>query len=511
MLAAPDLRLGRLLAEGGEGRVFELDGPDELFGLVPGLVAATGFNGPDGLSGAGDQRARPLLFKQLRRSLPMSEVEPLVAYLALLGQARPGHAARVASASAFPLAAVTGTDKARAVGTVMARAPGPFWLSHRDGPARLATLSYLASDPERIEVAYGLAMPAPGAAERVAVVYALARLLEAWQGRGPADGLPVPALAHGDLSAKNVLWSVSPVPAVYVLDCDGARLLPAAEAGPGEGDGCPAGEARADRGGQPDGEGRAEGGRPRAVTPNWDDPALANGHLPGLAADRYVLGLCFLRVLGAAHFPLQGRQKTSAEVDIDLELPRSWRKLPDMPALWALCERALSVAGADRRPSPAEWVAQLEELLDVLGASWLAAAVRQAQGDPRPGPSVAAGGAGAPVAVPARAPDVVVRPVLRTRATSTWQLISPRPAEGPAGEMVMSNIGPAASMSARQAARRGMALWAAAHRLALRMVRSPGRRATGLRRLVSMVVLDFAAAGLGLFMVAMAVSPWIGL
>lgn len=451
MLALPDLRWGRLLAEGGEGRVFELERPQELAGSH--------------------------VFKQFRQPLPGEEVARLTGYLGQLAGERPGHGARVASSSAWPVLSVAGPRPGLVSGTVMPRAPACFWLSHREGPPRLATLSYLASEPERIELAYGVPTPAAGSAGRVALVYALARLLEAWQASGGQGPGAAPAVAHGDLSAKNVLWSLSPSPAVYVLDCDGARLLVSGAEG-------------------------GESGRPRATTPNWDDPARAPGGQPGLATDRYALGLVFLRVVGAANFPLQGRQRSAPDVAVDLELPRSWRRLPDRPGLWSLCERALSVVEAAQRPAPGEWVSELEALLELLGAADLAAAVRQAQGDGQPG--------GLPVPVLSGAPDVVVRPVLRDRAPSTWQLISPRPPVGPRGEMVTASA-VFTPLPARQVARRGVVLWAGAHRLAARMARSPGRRAHGVRRMASLLVLDFVVACLGLFLVGMIVSPWVGL
>ncbi len=219
-------------------------------------------------------------------------------------------------------------------------------------------------------VAYGVTLPPPGAPERVALVYALARVLDAWQaGAGPV-------VVHGDLSAKNVLWSLRPAPAVYVLDCDGALV-----GGPGAG---------------ATGTGSDAGGPPpvRATTPNWEDPSLVPGRQPGTGADRYVLGLAFLRLVGAAHFPLQGRQRAHPQVNVDLELPRAWRKFADMPGLWELCERSLSLVNAAARPAPAEWAEALEDLLDVLGAGALAARVRAAQDDERTarrGPAALAG------------------------------------------------------------------------------------------------------------------------
>jgi hypothetical protein len=540
-VALTGLRLGALLAEGGEGRVFEVT-------AAPPMVS----------SQFGDTAAQALVFKQLRRPRPLAELTAVVGFPTALAGRDPGFAARAWSSSAWPSAAVVGDDPSLALGTLMRRAPARFWLRHRDGGPRPATLSYLASDPDRIAVAYGARVPAPGAPERVAVVYALCRLLDSWQTlRSPVH------VVHGDISAKNVLWSLVPTPAVYVLDCDGATVgqSPAGEVGS-----CPGGAT------SPIGmpaitiAATASGAEPRsrAITPNWDDPAAAAGSLTSEATDRYTLGLVFLRVVGAANFPLQGRQRAGGRINVDLELPRSWRHLPDRTDLWRLCERALSIARAGERPSPAEWSGQLEELLDLLRASALAAQVRADQGDPRPSRAVAAAPVttlGArPGAGPARAqsraqprvmnqrampplpasgrllvsagtalagdddvrnvpgagdvPDVVVRPVLRHRAPSTWQLINARPLSagtslaGPgAGGVVGSAPGP----SVRQLLKRTTAAWGGAHRLAAQLVASRGRRWHGLRRTVGLLVLDLAAAAVAVFVFGMIVSPWIGL
>ncbi|HUB69645.1 MAG TPA: hypothetical protein VL984_04420 [Acidimicrobiales bacterium] len=474
-VVASDLVLGPMLAEGGEGRVFE-------------VVAAPGpARQPNG----------PLVFKQLRRPRPIRDVEPVVDLPTQLGALDPARARRVASSSAWPVAAVVdgGPD---AIGLLMPRAPAAFWLRHRDGKGRLANLSYLVSDPDRIAIAYGAQVPPPGDPERVALVYALSRLLDGWEGaQGPLRAV------HGDLSAKNVLWSMVPGPAVYVLDCDGATVLgPPAPAGPGP----------------------EEVPKPRATTPNWEDPATAAGAGAGAglcgASDRYALGLAFLRVVGAAHFPLQGRQRSGQRVDVDLELPRSWRRLPDMPALWHTCEAALSLVAPAGRPAPAEWCARLEELLAALGASELAASVRQAQGDPvASGPALPEPGHPTLLTLPPtgqarHVPDVVVRPVLRARAPSTWQLVKPVTFDS-SGELagLAGSAGSAvtASASPRELARRAAAAWGAAHRLSVRLVRSPGRRLHGLRRLGGVLALDVAAACLAVFVVGMIVSPWIGL
>jgi len=474
------LRLGKLVAEGGEGRVFEvLAGPPEL--------------------------AARSVYKQLRCPRPLGELSSLVAFPSLLASQGSQLAARALSSSAWPVSSVVGDDPAVALGTVMSRAPAEFWLRHRDGTQRLATLSYLATDPDRIAVAYGVLMPQPGAAERVALVYALARLLEAWQNEPP-----LPRVVHGDLSAKNVLWSLQPVPAVYVLDCDGASV----QCGSDEMDGEVADSS--DR-------------RPRATTPNWDDPALPPGAPPTRASDRYMLGITFLRVVGAAHFPLQGPQRSAEHINVDLELPRSWRKVPDLPVLWELCERSLSLADVEGRPSPGEWAAELEHVLDVLSAPALGAAVREAQGDPRTAggaaPNVSPGDAKRLAATMVAVPDVTVRPVLRRRAPSTWQLIgTSRPPLGAGGDVLGGAGGASAAswwagrgaatgapLTSRQMVRQSLAAWGGAHRLAVGWARSPGRRALGVRRLAGALVVDLAVACVVFFIFAMLVSPWIGL
>ncbi len=457
------LRLGQLLAEGGEGRVYELvDSP----------------GGP----------GRGYVYKELREPRPLGQLQRLVAFPSRLAEHHPGLAARARSASAWPVSAVVGDQPEVAVGTVMPRAPERFWLRHRDGSQRLATLSYLTTAPDRLAVAYGVVLPEPGEASRVAVVYALARLLEAWQAGHVVA-------VHGDLSAKNVLWSLGPVPAVYVLDCDDASVLGCDDAS------VLGREASGVGGWEPGGAAHAPPGRPRATTPNWDDPAVQPGNRPGCGGDRYSLALVFLRVVGAAHFPLQGRQRAGERVKVALEVPRQWRRLPDMPRLWDLCERSLSVAGASERPVPAEWVVELEDLLGSLGRADLAHAVREGQGDPARSVPV-------PLPVPAsgRVADVEVRPVLRRRLPSTWQLV------GPSNRSPLQE-GPGAvhHLPARQVARWALVAWARAHLWAAWLLLSPGRRAHGLRRLAGLVSMDLVVACVSLFIGAMVVSPWIGL
>ena len=116
-----------------------------------------------------------------------------------------------------------------------------------------------------------------------------------------------------------------------------------------------------------------------------------------------------------------------------------------MPGLWELCERSLSLVNAADRPRPRDWVVQLEELLGVISAAGLAGSVRRAQGDPRPALAVPNGAKPALQTQSVTVPDVVVRPVLRHRAPSTWRLISAGAPLGVGGEVMPGLAGVSAN------------------------------------------------------------------
>ncbi|HET6964391.1 MAG TPA: hypothetical protein VFH58_06430, partial [Acidimicrobiales bacterium] len=222
-----DLRVGDLLAEGGEGRVHQLP------------------------------RQPHLVFKSYRQPADRGHLEDLVAWPDTLASPEAGSTVR--AASAWPCSVVAG-ERDRAVGLLMPRAPRRFALRHRDGHSRLASLSYLTADPQHRAVAYGLTLPQAVGRERVGLVYALARLLAAFESGEPSVG-------HGDLSTKNVLWSLQRGPEVFVIDCDNSERF------------------------GPHGQPVDLSGRRRAMTPNWDDPSIPRGSNPTAATDRYSLGL----------------------------------------------------------------------------------------------------------------------------------------------------------------------------------------------------------------------------
>ena len=460
-----ELRLGELLAEGGEGRVFALP-------LQPHLV-----------------------FKQYQQPLSAEHLNDLVSWPQ---DADSQLAERVRSSASWPAAVVKAADTggALAEGVVMPRAPRRFALRHRDGTTRLATLSYLTSDPAYREVAYGIELPAAFSPERLGIVYALARLLEGFEKLEPAIG-------HGDLSAKNVLWSLQRGPEVFVIDCDNCE--------------------RFDAHGRP----LSHEGRRRAMTPNWDDPAVEAGRNPPLEADRYSLALIFLRVAGAANFPVQARQRQKQSITIDFPVPRGYSSellLGPAAPLWDLCSRGLTITDPGSRPPASAWVAELEAVLDSVGAADLTRAVWASQGggaaEDQRSPQTRGGDDVSirPVVAPPRAAPP--RRLIVTARSNTAQSKSVQPpfrapaGIAPAPTPVPQRGGGPQTPVGRQLAE-GIAVaskwWVSAHRDLLRSLTRPGTGPGWIGPLALCASLDLAVAAVALFVVAMAVAPVLGI
>jgi hypothetical protein len=499
-----ELRIGELLAEGGEGRVFELPLQPHLVVKCYRRPVAREFLDdivawPDGIGDAALAR-RVRAATAWPAGTVLDSATPRQAALAAhpAGGPGPGPADRGTAGPGGPDPRSEHPYRPGAdfgVGVLLPRAPRRFALRHRDGTTRLATLSYLTADPAHRAVAYGLALPEPVGPARLGLVYALARLLAAFERAAPAIG-------HGDLSTKNVLWSLQRGPEVFVLDCDNCERF------------------------GPDGRPVTPAGRRRAMTPNWDDPAVPAGGNPTLLSDRYSLALIFLRVVGAANFPMQARQRQGGPITVDFALPagRFGDALlgPGAP-LWALCERGLSMADPGGRPPAAEWVAALEAVLDTLGAADVMRSVWAAQG----------GGVPSSAYEPARSSphtEVAIRPVLASpRPAPRWTLVPPpapvapwRWAQNPAAPVTSAALGRGATVApaaggAPVAAEgwayvvQAVAWWAAIHRHAAVTVWTSGHRADGLRRLALCGVVDLVVAVVGLFVVAMIVSPVLGI
>ncbi len=486
-VARPELRAGPLVAEGGEGRVYE-------------LVDRPG-----------------VLYKAYRRPARRAPLEGLIAWERCSAETRPELARRVLAAAAWPQAVVTepGAPEGTVSGILLPRAPRRFYLRHREGTNRLATLSYLTADPGQRAAAYGLALPPPVSVERIGVVYALARVLEAFQAAEPAIG-------HGDLSTKNVLWSLERGPEVFLLDCDSCERY------------------------HPDGSVVEDTGRSRAMTPNWDDPAVAPGGNPSPTSDRYSLALIFLRVVGAAHFPIQRRQRNDdcSGIGIDFGVPqgaRRARSLRDGAMVWDLCSRSLSAREPEGRPGAAVWVAALEEILDELGGMSQVRAVWASQGGGTPAPTpqlgprepgevtvrpVAAGGrrhwermspaaalvaARSAAASPGAAAPVAGQAPAAAPGTTLWRGSVPGP---PGGRVAPGQSGPPPPgifELAVTGSRRGGRAWLAVHREMLAALAAPDRRREGLWRGAGCLLLDFVLLAVGFYLVAMVVGVFSGI
>ena len=442
-----DLKIGAVLAEGGEGRVHQLP------------------------------RLPHLVYKEYRHPADRSHLDELIAWPA--AGAGAGGAETVLAAAAWPTATVTG-GAGEALGLLMPRAPRRFAVRHRDGHSRLASLSYLTADPEHRAAAYGLALPAPVSSERVGLVLALARLLAAFESGRPAIG-------HGDLSTKNVLWSLQRGPEVFVLDCDNCGRFDA------------------------DG-GSLEGlGRRRAMTPNWQDPAVAGRENPTFSTDRYSLALIFLRVVGAANYPIQAGQRTGGPVEVRFGVPPGPAApllLDPEASIWQLCQRGLSIDEPSGRPSAEAWLGPLHDLLQAF----------EGRSPParRPVPAGTAPG------------DVTIAPEPARPRPRTWERPRPGPRYGASPDPVPAAIGyrrgssgpvvpppdltaeadvPPPLWSELADLLHRFARWLA--RLHGDVVRAEGGRAR-MQAVVKCAVVDFCIAVLVAATVAVVVSPMIG-
>jgi DNA-binding helix-hairpin-helix protein with protein kinase domain len=186
-------------------------------------------------------------------------------------------------------------DRDRCVGLLMRRAPSRF-ATPLAGSSRLLELQFLLY-PKRV-MWQELVLPSADERRRLAVRYV--RLFQVLHGNG---------VLFGDVSMRNLLWSLSGGPDVFALDCDGFRVL-----------------------------GRRPAVHP-ADTVGWSDPTARPGEAT-LETDRYKLALVVLRLLLADHAVVPGDELCQR-----LDRP-----------LAVLAERAVP-AGA--RPSAAEWLAVL--------------------------------------------------------------------------------------------------------------------------------------------------------
>jgi hypothetical protein len=267
------------------------------------------------------------------------------------------------------------------------------------------------------------------------------------------------------------------------------------------------------------------------MTPNWDDPAIPPGSNPTPESDRYSLALIFLRVVAAAHFPIQGRQRRGEPLDIDFEVP-PWalraRSLDVDAPVWDLCERSLGLLAPDDRPPASAWAAALEAILDDLGAMRTVRAVWSAQGGGTPGPTP-------PAPRPAAErphPGVRVRPVIAEPRPEQWRRVAPA---APAPQVARRGAPPAFAPNApgvvrpgatavslpiptagsgspvRQGLRRVTSAWLALHRRMVRALATSGSRGVGVARLFACAALDVVLMLWALFILGVLLAPFLKL
>lgn len=204
---------------------------------------------------------------------------------------------RLGASAAWPTGRVF--HGGRCVGLLMPEAPARF-ATTLAGRSRLLELQFLLY-PRQSPWA---AVPVPDATARHRLAVGYARLF---------DLLHTGGVVVGDVSMRNLLWTLAGGPAVFAIDCDGFRVA----------------------------------GRPPAVRPastaGWGDPSCP--HEVTLDSDRYKLALLTLRLLLGNH--------TVTPADVCAK-----------PLLRAACTPAVAALAAlatcpGSRPAAAHWVAAL--------------------------------------------------------------------------------------------------------------------------------------------------------
>ena len=163
-------------------------------------------------------------------------------------------------------------DGESTVGVLIPEAPERFKIEVR-GSTRLNEVQYLAFGDRAKKL--GLELPGPG--ERAEVIATFADLLELFDRH---------RIVHGDISFKNVLWTIKGNPGTYLLDCDGAR------------------------------QGRHQSPLPQVTTQHWTDPRVQSGTIeqPDVDSDRLALGLLFFRTYFQVRANFTG-------IDLEFDVP----------------------------------------------------------------------------------------------------------------------------------------------------------------------------------------------
>jgi hypothetical protein len=228
---------------------------------------------------------------------------------------------------AWPI--VTVVDKAaRTLGFLMKPAPTQFWFTpkimtdsaHSTANAnnrQTLKLSHLIL-PDK---AQAVGVQAPDSGQRLDLLEDLAKIFNLFSQNG---------IVYGDVSENNVMWTVTPRPQIFLIDCDNARP----DKLPGE----YAGVAMSSTHGI------------------WHDPAIPKTGFPGGESDRFALAMFCYRVFYQAWYDLSFEGATR-----ELPLPRGTPVVP----LQRVLELGLSENPRERPPA-ADWLKAVEATRRVL-------------------------------------------------------------------------------------------------------------------------------------------------
>ncbi|MDG9689542.1 hypothetical protein [Streptomyces mutabilis] len=259
-----------------------------------------------GSGGQGDVHAvtgSPLLFKEYKdpSKVNSTALADLVGMRQGLGQT---DRSRLDALAAWPLCRVL--EGGRTLGFLMRRAPAHMSWRTATGATKLLELQYLIRPPK----AAWQEVVQPSPEERRALALACVEAIGWFHDAG---------LVIGDLSQANVLWSLSPGPAVHFLDCDGFRRV-----------------------------GRAAV-QAQAATPDWNDP-LAPSTDATVDTDAYKTALVAGRIVSRQPYVSPGE---------DLDLVPGCLNDRQSERVRKLFAQATGERGT--RPRPSEWQTALSD------------------------------------------------------------------------------------------------------------------------------------------------------
>jgi serine/threonine protein kinase len=245
--------------------------------------------------------AKSMVYKEYKETtLSTLDVRGLEAMPEFLESLPYGDGARLIGLSAWPCRIVE--DAARVTGFLMPSIPDEFYIkiwTNKPKPSRVpAEFQHLLNDPQVLAMRFRGWIPTDR--QRYELIQQTAIALAF---------LHKHDVCVGDISPKNILYSLKPGPAVYFVDCDAMRV-------------------------------KGTSLSPQVETPGWSAPA--GEEKATVYSDRYKLGLLALRIL-------VGSQDAEDPARLPASVPKDLRRI---------ISRTLS-SGPKERPDLAAWQSAL--------------------------------------------------------------------------------------------------------------------------------------------------------